>query len=71
MIGQKNSFSFLLGLCLYFHVEQTWINSWKCIVSISVAIFYVAIGVFITVLTLLQSLISDISGKETSPAKTC
>lgn len=60
-----------VGLCLYFHVEQTWINSWQNILSISIAIFYVAIGVFVTVLTLLQSLIADISAKETSTTKTC
>ncbi|CAF3860765.1 unnamed protein product [Adineta steineri] len=59
------------GLCLYFHVEQSWVNSWGNIISISIAIFYVAIGVFVTVLTLLQSLIADISGTETSATKTC
>jgi hypothetical protein len=60
-----------LGLCLYFHVEQTWTNSWTNVISIAVGIFYVAIGVFITVLTLLQSLISDLNGKQTSTTKTC
>ncbi|CAF1291444.1 unnamed protein product [Rotaria sp. Silwood1] len=66
------SFIFIFpGLCLYFHIEEKWINSWGNIISISIAIFYVAIGVFVTVLTLLQSLISDISAKETSATKTC
>ncbi|CAF2549831.1 unnamed protein product [Rotaria sp. Silwood2] len=66
------SFIFIFpGLCLYFHIEQKWINSWGNIISISIAIFYVAIGVFVTVLTLLQSLISDISAEETSATKTC
>ncbi|UJR36881.1 hypothetical protein I4U23_029594 [Adineta vaga] len=66
------SFIFIFpGLCLYFHVEQNWVNSWGNIISISIGIFYVAIGVFVTVLTLLQSLITDISGKERSTTKTC
>jgi len=66
------SFIFIFpGLCLFFHVEESWINSWGNIISISIAIFYVACGVFITVLTLLQSLISDINGKETSATKIC
>ncbi|CAF0878380.1 unnamed protein product [Rotaria sordida] len=66
------SFIFIFpGLCLYFHIEEQWINSWGNIISISIAIFYVAIGVFVTVLTLLQSLISDITANETSETKTC
>ncbi|CAF1231289.1 unnamed protein product [Rotaria sordida] len=64
-------FFYYLGLCLYFHIEEQWINSWGNIISISIAIFYVAIGVFVTVLTLLQSLISDITANETSETKTC
>ncbi|CAF4163907.1 unnamed protein product, partial [Rotaria magnacalcarata] len=58
-------------LCLYFHVDQNWVNSWGNIISACIAIFYVAIGVFVTVLTLLQSLIADISAEDTSATKTC
>jgi sodium-coupled neutral amino acid transporter 7/8 len=66
------SFIFIFpGLGLYFHVEQSWINSWENIISISIGIFYVAVGVFVTALTILQSLYSDISGKQTSSRKIC
>ena len=66
------SFIFIFpGLCLYFHVEQSWTNSWQDRLSISIGIFYVAVGVFITALTLVQSLIADINPKETSPSETC
>ncbi|CAF1278576.1 unnamed protein product [Adineta ricciae] len=66
------SFIFIFpGLCLYFHVEQNWINSWENIISISIGILYVAIGVFVTALTLLQSLMADISGEERSTSRTC
>ncbi|CAF1392086.1 unnamed protein product [Rotaria magnacalcarata] len=66
------SFIFIFpGLCLYFHVDQNWVNSWGNIISACIAIFYVAIGVFVTVLTLLQSLIADISAEDTSATKTC
>ena len=52
------------GLCLYFHVEQRWIYSWQNVLSMMAAIFYVAIGVFITALTLVQSLMADIRGPD-------
>jgi hypothetical protein len=67
----KNKVDFNLGLCLYFHIEQAWINSWGNIISISIGIFYVAIGVFVMALTLVQSLISDINNKETSSRNIC
>lgn len=59
------------GLCLFFHVEQHWINSWSNIFSISIAILYVAIGVFVTALTLVQSLISDIGGNGMNNTQIC
>ncbi|CAF3984853.1 unnamed protein product, partial [Rotaria sp. Silwood1] len=66
------SFIFIFpGLCLYFHIEENWIYSWQNILSISLAIFYIAIGVFVTLLTLVQSLMMDISSKESSSRNIC
>ncbi|CAF3462981.1 unnamed protein product [Rotaria sp. Silwood1] len=66
------SFIFIFpGLCLYFHIEENWIYSWQYILSISLAIFYIAIGVFVTLLTLVQSLMMDISSKESSSRNIC
>jgi len=60
-----------VGLCLYFHIEEQWIYSWQNLLSIIIAIFYVAIGVFITLLTLVQSLMTDINAKGTASTHTC
>lgn len=60
-----------LGLCLYFHIEEKWVYSWQNVLSISIAIFYVAIGVFVTALTLVQSLMGDISSKADHTKKIC
>ncbi|CAF1317687.1 unnamed protein product [Adineta ricciae] len=58
------SFIFIFpGLCLYFHISDRWLYSWQNILAIFVAIFYVAVGVFVTLLTLVQSLMSDIQSK--------
>ena len=68
------SLTFLLlssGLCLYFHIEQQWIYSWQNLFALLVAIFYVAIGVFITVITLAQSLMSDIHPKNDETKSVC
>ncbi|CAF1439731.1 unnamed protein product [Adineta steineri] len=66
------SFIFIFpGLCLYFHIEQQWIYSWQNLFAIIVAIFYVAIGVFITILTLVQSLMTDISAKGSTSKQIC
>ncbi|CAF2674038.1 unnamed protein product [Rotaria sp. Silwood2] len=66
------SFIFIFpGLCLYFHIEEKWIYSWQNICSISIAIFYVAIGVFVTLLTLVQSLMTDTSAKGSTNRKIC
>ncbi|CAF1405537.1 unnamed protein product [Rotaria sordida] len=66
------SFIFIFpGLCLYFHIEQQWIYSWQNMLSIIIAIFYVAIGVFVTLLTLVQSLMTDISAKGTTSRNIC
>ncbi len=62
---------FCLGLCLYFHIEEKWIYSWQNLVAISIAIFYVAVGVFVTVLTLVQSLMADISPKGGGSSSKC
>ncbi|CAF2149296.1 unnamed protein product [Rotaria magnacalcarata] len=66
------SFIFIFpGLCLYFHIEEQWIYSWHNVLSISIAIFYVAIGVFITLLTLVQSLMADIGSKASTNKNIC
>ncbi|UJR09283.1 hypothetical protein I4U23_013528 [Adineta vaga] len=66
------SFIFIFpGLCLYFHISNNWIYSWQNLFSVFIAIFYVAIGVFVTVLTLVQSLMSDIHSTESSNTKIC
>lgn len=65
------SFIFSSGLCLYFHVERQWIYSWQNLVALLVAIFYVAIGVFIMVITLAQSLMSDIHPKNDETKNIC
>lgn len=57
---------FLLGLSLYFHVQENWISSRSNILSISVAIFYIALGVFVTALTLVQSIMNDIKPSDSS-----
>jgi hypothetical protein len=62
---------FYLGLCLYFHIAEQWIYSWQNILSMFIAIFYVAIGVFITFLTLVQSLMTDISSNDNTSSSTC
>jgi len=66
------SFIFIFpGLCLFFHTEQSWINSWSNLFSISIAIFYVALGGFVTCLTLIQSFMDDINTKTTSTHNIC
>ena len=66
------SFIFIFpGLCLYFHTEEQWIYSWQNMFAITVAIFYVAVGVFVTALTLVQSLMADIHPKASTTSKRC
>jgi len=66
------SFIFIFpGLCLYFHIERNWIYSHQNLFAIIVAIFYVAVGVFVTMLTLVQSLMADIHPRDTPSPSIC
>jgi hypothetical protein len=62
---------FCSGLCLYFHIEEKWIYSRQNLLAISIGIFYVAVGVFVTGLTLVQSLMADISPKGGGSSSKC
>ena len=66
------SFIFIFpGLCLFFHIEEYWIYSWQNLLSISIAITYVGIGVFVTFLTVVQSVMADIKSSASSSTSKC